>query len=434
VPKKAKPRSAFELRRLKEPGKYAVGGVDGLYLNVRNELAKSWILRIVEDGRRRDLGLGAYPEVSLEQAREKAGRRKEGKEDPSPAAKPSAPATKAQGPLAEPAQPEQRAQPEEPPPTFEVVARECWAMKEKEFKNDKHRKQWISTLQQYAFPKLGHKHIADLRRGDIAEVLTPIWTRITDTATKVRQRIEAVINYGNAKADREAVNPASWEQLKSLLPSARKLIRRKKKHHPALPWRRMGEFMPLLQAEQTVTARALEFLILSAARTIEVRKLTPDQLDREQQVWQAPGDSMKGDIPHKVPLTDAMIRCLDATPRIVGSPYVFAGKKARQMLSENTMLKLVDKLTGMMEGTPKATTHGFRASFKTWHQDQPNFEDVVSELQLAHVDSDETRSAYARGELLPKRRVLMRQWTQFIYTKPKPTVVDIARAKREEAA
>lgn len=411
MPKRATELSALDVRRISTPGMHPVGGVDGLHLDYRNSESRSWVLRVRIAGKRPDLGLGSYPEITLQKARDRAREAREL-------------VRRGIDPRLELIKQRQLAKAEALTMiTFKEAAEDCWKVKAKEFKNKKHIAQWINTLKEYAFPFIGDLFIPNIERSHIKRVLDPIWELKTETATRVRGRIEAVIDYSFALLDiKGRENPAHWFKMKPLLPSPTKLKRRKRKHHPALPWHLMSAFLIELRKETGIASRCLEWLIQTVARSQEARGATWDEIDMENRLWTIPEHRMKvegsEDEPriHRVPLNDEAMRILKSLPRFEGTNLLFPGPRSNAMLSDNTLGKIVDRICAKLEGTPRATPHGFRSSFKDWHRSQPMFEDEVSELALAHVNSDQTRAAYARGGLLPKRTVLMQKWCKFCNT------------------
>lgn len=449
MPKRAKEMSAYQVRRITKVGDHAVGGVAGLQLQYRGPRSKCWILRTQLNDKRLWLGLGAYPEVSLEKAREKAAEYKELTSkgiDPrddrrkEKAARKAAALTKL---------------------TFAEAAKACHRAKSKGFKNAKHAKQWIDTLTEYAFPVIGDFYPEDIQTSHVMKVLGPIWTEKTDTASKLRGRIENVISYAFALREmRGRPNPAAWKNnLDQLLAPARRLIRMKKVHHPAVPWRRMPVFMAALSTRgKRVTkdtpygglgARMLELAVYTCARDNEVRGAKWAEFDLEAKEWTVPAGRMKGDLAHKVPLTDAAIALLKALPRLDGCEYVFPGARNGDgqygMMSNATMGKVLDDLheadiraggIGFLD--PKvnkiATPHGTaRSSIKDWARNCTSYADEVTELCLAHVNSDATRSAYARDQLMPLRRLLLEEWALYLRT-PVATGSVVTLAARRAAA
>jgi integrase len=420
MPKQAKKLSAFHVHRLKKT--HAVGGVAGLYLQVRGPSARSWILKAPIHGKRPNLGLGSFPEISLEKARMRATvmreQIREGK-DPRDVQRQAADEARAAAMSLI---------------KFKEAAEDCWKAKAAEFKNAKHKLQWISTLRQYANPHIGDMYVQSIERAHVLKALQPIWHTKTETAGRLRGRIEAVIEYVHAVLGiKNRENAAKWEGLKPLLPSPRKLTRRKRKHMAALQWKRMPEFIPLLIKQDGMAARCEEFAILTVARNTEARGASWDEIDMEEEVWRVSAPRMKESLPHRVPLSPAAMDLLRALPRFEGTSLLFPGLAGKQ-LSENTLGKVVNRVTAQMPGSPEATPHGFRSAFKDWARSQPGHEDEVSELALAHVNSDETRAAYARDELMEKRRVLMNDWARFCYAPVTGNVVPFRKEDRAVAA
>lgn len=395
MPKKARELGPLEVKRLAgKPGFWAVGGVAGLYLQVSDSLAASWILRIQVGSKRKDLGCGGYPDVPLAQAREKAREKRAQVEqgiDPSEARKAAIAALKAT---------QARAL------TFEQAARACHTAKVTEFRNAKHKDDWISSLERYAFPDLGSIPVSGIEIPHVVRVLEPIWTTKTETATRVRQRIEKVLDWATVNKYRSGDNPARWKGvLEHALPKPAKI--RKVEHHAALPWRDVGAFMAELRKREGMGARALEFAILTAARSGEVRGATWDEIDLKAKRWTVPADRMKAGKKHVVPLSEPVIRLLKALPRMEGSQFVFPATTG-VMLSDMA----INAVTRRMD--VNAVPHGFRSTFKDWARSSAKkYPDEVSELALAHVNDDKTRAAYARDELLPQRKELMRDWAKY---------------------
>ena len=416
MPKLAKEMGALAVRRLTKPGRYAVGGVAGLCLFVGDNIdtrtgqrPRSWILRITPPGRkdRAEMGLGSYPELTLEKAREKAGMWREQVEN-------------GIDPRDEVKEAKRKAATEvNRQKTFRVVATEAWTIKKAEFVNEKHAAQWINTLTTYAFPTIGDMLLDDIEVKHVHAVLEPIWTTKTETATRVRERMQHVFLHGRTiGAFTRERNPATLESLGTLLPKAEKLKRRKRRHFPALPWMRMNEFMAELAKEDTIGARCLEFCIITAARSNEGRGATWGEIDLKRKEWKVPANRMnKNNLEHRVPLTADAIDLLKRLPRYDGCDLVFPGPYKHRILSDNTLGKVVNRICAKLDGQPIATPHGFRSSFKDWARNQPNHNDDATELALAHVSTDETRTAYARDELFEVRRPIMNDWMAHIYAR-----------------
>jgi integrase len=425
MPKIAKELSAIEVRRLNHPGFHAVGGVAGLLLQVTETGARSWVLRVRIGAKRRGIGLGAFPGVSLADARNKAqAMREQIAEGIDPVAE-----KKAQKHAMKVSQLKAL--------TFEQAARKAHAARQAEFRNAKHRKDWLASLERYAFDAMGKVLVADVEMAHVMKVLEPIWSTRTETATRVRQRIETVLNWATVSGHRQGDNPARWRgNLEAVLPKPTKITT--VGNQPALPWQRVPEFMRALREREGMGARALEFAILTAARSGEVRGATWAEIDLDRRVWTVPGERMKAGKPHRVPLSDAAVTLLEALPRIAGSNAVFTAARGG-VLSDMTLSAVARRMhSDTKESTggwidpqngKAVVPHGFRSSFKDWARSQAVFPDEVSELALAHVNSDATRAAYARDELMPQRAKLMQAWADYCEQTQAPGVVETMRRK-----
>lgn len=409
-PKKADELTAVEVKRLTAAGRHAVGGVPGLHLHVKDSGARAWILRVKVGARRCDVGLGGYPEVSLERARNDARDARAGIRqgiDPITARREKRDALRV-------AVARQL--------TFDEAAKLAHKTKAHEFSNAKHGDDWLSSLTRYASPKIGDLPIASIDLPHLVSVLEPIWTTKTETATRVRQRIESVLAWATVNKYRTGDNPARWKgNLEHALPKPSKV--RKIDHHAALPWSDVPGFMADLRQREGIGARALEFIILTAARSGEVRFATWDEIDVDGKLWTVPAERMKARKIHRVPLSDPALTLLESLPRFEGSPYVFTA--ARGGVVSDMTISAVCRRMGVA-----AVPHGFRSSFKDWARSSTAYADEVTELALAHVNSDATRAAYARDELLPKRAKLMAAWAKFCATVPKVASVTPIRGRR----
>lgn len=408
--------SPMKVQKAKKPGMYADGG--GLYLQVTSAGARSWIFRYARNGREREMGLGPLTAVSLAAAREKAANARAVKVrgiDPIQARddeKAAAAAEKAKQ------------------VTFEDAAARCVAGRKASWRNAKHADQWTNTLKTYAYPVIGALPVQNVDTEGVLKILEPIWTTKTETATRVRQRIETVLDWAKARGHRSGENPARWRgHLDNLLPKPGKV--RKVKHHPALPYADIGSFTAKVRIREGLSARALEFAILTAARTSEVIGLEWREIDLDKNVWTVPANRIKAEREHRVPLSHAaarLLRRLEDLKRDDG--YVFPAAKKGRHISNGAMLRLLERL-----GRSDITIHGFRSTFKDWATECTGFSSEVSELALAHAVKDKTEAAYRRGDLFEKRRKLMDAWAAFCFRPPAANdavvKIDEARKRRE---
>ena len=393
MPKIAKELGPLQVSRLTAPGLHAVGGVAGLQLQVTTTGARSWVLRTLVGGKRRDMGLGGYPTVTLAGAREKARKARDeirAGVDPIEAGKAArsalAAATAAQK-------------------TFKQCALAFIDAKAPEFKNAKHLAQWTATLETYAFPVMGSILVRDVGLPHVLEVLNPIWTTKTETATRVRGRIEAVLDWATASGYRRGENPARWKgHLDKLLAKPRKVAR--VEHHPALKAAEMAPFMKRLRAMEGMGARALELAALTATRSGEVRGATWSEIDLESAVWTIPAERMKAGKEHRVPLSKPAVALLEGLSREEGVELVFPAPRGG-MLSDMTLSACMRRMK--LEAVP----HGLRSTFRDWAGEHTNYPREVAEAALAHVVGG-VEGAYARGDLFEKRRRLMADWATFL--------------------
>ena len=407
MPLKSKELTPIELKRLVEPGRYAVGGVAGLYLVVKPTGAKSWVFRYAlpithtsKAGRpfaaRRDAGLGGYPDVTLAQAREKARTIREqlvNGIDPVQARREARAA---------------RVASEAKALTFDQATKKLLASKAPEFSNPKHRQQWANTLERYASPLLGFLPVDQIELAHVVSVLEPIWAEKTETATRLRGRIESVLAWATVSGFRSGDNPARWKgNLDAILPKPGKL--KNVQHHKALPIAEMHAFMEALRKREGVAARALEFAILTAARSGEVRAAVWSEIDLEAKIWTVPAERMKAGREHIVPLCDDAIRLLNGLPRHEGCAFVFASPRLGQ-LSDMTLSAVLRRMK------VDAVPHGFRSTFRDWVSELTAYPHEVAEMALAHAIPSSVERAYRRGDLLTKRRRLMDDWARFIDT------------------
>ncbi|KVN95465.1 integrase [Burkholderia ubonensis] len=397
MPKIAKELGALAVSRLKAPGSYPVGKVAGLYLQVSSETARSWILRVKIGDRRREIGLGPYPAVSLKDAHARAQAERDKIKagiDPVLERKAAESALRA-------------AQASEI--TFAEAAKQFIHSRAHGWKNAKHADQWRNTIAEYAEPVLGKMLVRHITREHVLQVLDPIWSAKTETASRLRGRIENVLDWARVKGYREGENPALWRgNLDHLLakPSAIATVR----HHPALSYQAMGEFMVQLRALPGSAARCLEFVILTASRSGEARGARWSEFDLDSGVWRVPPDRMKLKKEHRVPLHKGIVTFLKALPRPDSDdqdPLVFPSPRGK-VLSDMTLLMIVRRLGAT------ATPHGFRSTFRDWAGECTSYPRELIEVALAHVPGDASEMAYWRGDVLERRRRLMADWAKFI--------------------
>lgn len=393
MPVIAKELTALEVKRLTQPGLHAVGTVAGLRLRVKPSGARSWILRTMIGTRRAEVGLGGYPTVSLAQALDYAREARQairGGIDPAAA---------------------RRAKRTTVEWTFEKTAAAYIAAHRAGWKSAKHADQWGNTLAAYAFPVFGAKHVRDVSKGDVLAAIEPLWSTKNETATRVRNRVELVLAYAVQRELRpEGLNPARWRgNLDAALPKPGKVA--KVEHHAALPIDQMHAFMERLRKADGMGARALEFSILTAARSGEVRGATWSEIDLQAGVWSVAALRMKSNRAHRVPLSDKALELLEALPRMEGTDLVFFGQGDKP-LSDMTLTATLRRMK------VPATAHGFRSTFRDWASERTAVSPEVAEMALAHAVGDATEAAYRRGDLFEKRRELMTQWAGFIDTPP----------------
>jgi len=409
MPKKATERTALEVGRLRAPGLHAVGGVAGLYLQVVESGARTWLLRATMGGKRRDMGLGGFPDVTLAQAREKARaarRRLEDGVDPIEERRQARSALAAARAASK---------------TFEDCVEGFMKAKESEWRNPKHRQQWQNTLDTYAGPVMGKLLVGDVMLAHVMKVLEPIWHEKTETATRVRGRIEQVLDWATVRGYRKGDNPARWKgHLDQLLAKPRKIS--KVEHHAAVPVDAVGAFLADLRPMDGMGARALEFAILTAARSGEVRGALWSEFDLAEKVWTVPGERMKGKVEHRVPLSKQAVELLEALPRFEKVEVVFPGVKG-QVLSDMTLSAVMRRMK------VDAVPHGFRSTFRDWAAERTNFPRDLAEMALAHVIESKVEAAYRRGDMLAKRLKMMQAWADYCDVIPKAgSVVPIKAA------
>jgi integrase len=423
MPKKARELSVLAVKRLKEPGMHAVGGVAGLYLQVTDTGARSWVLRTTVGTRRREIGLGGADDVSLAAARDRARVVR---------------AKVAEGidPVAE----RRRARMEHARVlSFDEAASRMIEAKGSEWRNAKHRRQWTTTLKTYASPRIGRRPVDEIEVRDIEGVLSPIWKDKTETAMRLRGRIEAVLAWATVAGYRRGDNPARWRHnLDKLLPKPSKV--RETAHHPALPVDDLPRFMAALRSREGVAARALELLILTASRSQEIRLAEHAEFGLDAKLWTVPAGHMKAGREHLVPLSKRALAIMRSIAHMAGSPLAFPAPRGGGPLSDMALSKVIRdmhaaELQAGRKGfiDPKqgrvAVPHGFRSTFRDWASERTNYPREVAEMALAHTIDDKVEAAYRRGDLLTKRARMMEEWAKFIDAPPKAGSVTPIRRK-----
>jgi len=389
-----------------KPGRYADGG--GLLLLVKNSGKRSWVFRYKLAGRERDMGLGgaAGPgAVTLAHARERSAELK-------------AMVRAGRDPLAErDAQDAQRAAEAHAEAinaiTFERAANLYLDANEHAWRNMKHRAQWRSTLQTYAFPHMGDLPVAEIGTAHVMAALEPIWATKPETASRVRGRIETILDYAKAREWRSGENPARWRgHVANMLPKPGKVMR--VKHHAALPWTDIGAFMADLRTRDATAARALEFVVLTAARTGEVLGARWNEIDLNAAWWIVPASRMKAGRDHRVPLSSAALQILQELNKlrpeddVTGTSLIFPGQRSGRPLSQMSMAMLLRRM-----GRGNITVHGFRSTFRDWCAEATSYPHEVAEMALAHTIGSKVEAAYRRGDMIEQRRRLMNDWAAF---------------------
>ena len=402
MPRKATGLTAAKVRTA-DPGRYGDGG--GLYLLVRPEGSRFWLFRYVIAGKMREMGLGAASgrgAIMLTDARTAARKLWEAVRsgrDPLNDRKIEAEAKKA-AELAAKA----------PVMTFKDVAAAYIAANEAGWRNDKHRAQWSATLEAYAYPHFGGLPVANVDTGNIMAALEPIWRGKTETASRLRGRIESILDYAKARGWRSGENPARWRgHVANMLPAKAKI--QPVEHHAALPWREMGAFIAMLRTQPGLAAQALLLTILTASRSSEVLCAKWDEIDMQEGVWTVPGTRMKAGRQHRVPLSDpalVVLRGLLPLRNNEAGGWVFPGARKGRPLSNMAMEMLLRRM-----GRNDLTVHGFRSTFRDWTAETTGYPGEVAEAALAHVVGNKVEAAYRRGDLFEKRGRLMEDWATF---------------------
>ena len=385
--------TALAVAREKRPGYFGDGG--GLYLQVSAGGAKSWVFRFKVEGRTREMGLGPLHAITLAEARDAATEcrrlRFQGI-DPIEARK---------------AERQQARLEAAKGMTFRACAERYIDAHKAGWRNPKHALQWASTLATYAYPVFGDLPVKAIDVSLVMKAIEPIWATKTETASRLRGRIESVLDWATARGYRQGENPARWRgHLDNLLPKRAKVQR--VQHHPALPYSEITAFMQALRSQQGMAALALEFLILTATRTSETINARWDEIDLAAKLWIIPAGRIKAGKEHRVPLSAPALALLGRLAEARTGEFVFPGGKAGKPLSTAAMTALLKRM-----GRGDITTHGFRSCFRDWAAEQTNHPREVAEMALAHTIGDKVEAAYRRGDLFEKRSLLMADWARF---------------------
>jgi len=417
MPKIAPPLTDLQVRRIVRNGWHAVGGVAGLLLQVRKpakegaQIPRSWILRVKVGDQRQPIGLGPYPQVSLAEAREQAKKLVvQAKQGVNLKAKKR---TERSALLSEASKNK----------TFRECATSYMEAHARDYSSDKHRKQWPATLEAYAYPVIGNMLVSDIAMRDIKSVLEQetttadgqtgkLWFQKTETAKRLLGRIKTVLDFATVNEYRSGSNPAQWTgYLDTQLPSPRKL--QKVKHHPSVPYALAGDFMVKLRKKGSISAKALEFLILTAVRSGSVRFAVWSEIDFEKKMWVVPAEHTKARQEHRVPLQSQAIKLLQSLPKMVGTQIVFPSPTGKA-LSDMAISQLMRGMRERGELTVEGVPHGFRSTFRNWAAEQTDFPDDMRKIASCHTVSDAVKKAYERTDLLEKRRQLMNDWSKYL--------------------
>lgn len=385
--------SALVVGRAKDKGLYGDGG--GLYLQVTTTGSKSWLFRYMLKGRAREMGLGAAHAISLADARSRAAEcRKLLASGIDPLGAKRTHEAKARLDAARSI-------------TFEQCASKYIESHKAGWRNAKHAQQWTNTLNTYAHPILGKLSVADIDVALVMKVLEPIWQSKVETASRLRGRIESILDWATSREYRQGDNPARWKgKLENLLPRPSKI--QKTKHYAALPHEDVNGFLKALSNQEGLAAKALELVIFTATRSGEALQAKWDEFDLKKKIWVIPAERMKAGQEHRVPLSDSALAVLKPLHENRNSDFVFPGMKKDKPLSNMAMLVLLRRM-----GRDDITVHGFRSSFRMWAAEQTSFPREIAELCLAHTIGTSVERAYQRSDLFEKRRQLMSMWAKY---------------------
>jgi integrase len=396
------------IKNIKQVGRYTDAATKGLNFNIKSNGGGYWVFRYLFGGRRLDLSLGAYPAISLKEARKRAIA---SRNDLLQGGKPKA-YWKAETSSKELNQ-----------PLFKDYAKECIEAKKAEWKNSKHIDQWFNTIESYANPIIGKKFIDEIDTQDILDILTPIWYKKTETASRLRGRIEWILASATTRKLRSGLNPATWKgHLETILPKPTRIT--PVKHHPALPYKEIPNFLNILREKEGVAALALEFLILNANRSGEVLNGLRSEIS-EEGLWVIPANRMKAKREHRIPLGERSSEILAIAKYLdLESKYLFS--RDGEPLSNMAMAMILRKINS------EITVHGFRSSFRDWVSEETTHSPEVAEKALAHAVANQVEAAYRRGDLLEHRRRLMKDWEDYCLTGSWGNVIQL-EAERKAA-
>jgi integrase len=385
--------SARSATTMSIPGVHGDG--NGLYLRVTPEGTRSWVFRYMINGRARSMGLGAHADVSLAEVRETASdlRRQ---------------VRRGRDPIDERKEEKERVRSEQrASTTFRECAESYVASHKAGWRNEKHAAQWTSTLTTYVYPVFGEAAVQAVDRSAVMKVLDPIWGEKSETASRLRGRIESILGWATVQGLRSGDNPARWKgHLDKLLPARSRV--RQVKHHSALPYGEAAAFMTIVRSQHSTSALALEFAILTAARTGEVVGAEWTEIDLDRRLWTVPGSRMKAGKPHRVALSEGAIAVLKKMEFVKSNAYVFSAVKKDSHLSNMALLKLLQRM-----GRTDITVHGFRSAFSDWAAECTEFPNEVVEMALAHTISNRVEAAYRRGDMFERRQKLMETWARY---------------------
>ena len=435
MPKIVTPLSDLQVRRITRVGWHAVGGVAGLLLQVRkpekvgSQMPRSWILRVKVGDQRQPIGLGSYPQVSLAIAREQAAKLSiEAKQGVNLKAKKTAQRSALIAAAAK-------------NKTFQECAAAYMDSHSSDYTNEKHRKQWPATLVTYAYPIIGNMLVSEIAMRDVRNVLEQetvvdkntkgkLWYVKTETAKRLLGRIKTVLDYSTVNEYRSGTNPAQWTGfLSTQLPSPKKI--QKKEHHPAVPYQQIGDFISKLRSNPSLSAKALELLILTAVRSGSVRNAEWTEIDFDNSLWVIPPEHTKSRKEHRVPLQPQATKLLKSLNRSSGSNLIFPNR-TNKALSDMALNQLMRGMRKRGELTGEGVPHGFRSTFRNWAAEQTAYPDEIRKAASGHTVGDSVKEAYQRTDLLDKRRNLMNEWANYI-EHPTAKQSDNVRTLRKKA-